>query len=308
MNKNPFSIYDSMGYLFPGVLCSVFIYLAFHFEGDMSKLTDVAQLKIALSNTSTGFDLDKSIMFIVFSYLLGHIVSYMSSQTIEQFAIKVFDYPSVYLLEERQMDYGQLWKNYFYTQDNSSCNIHRKAKIIFKFILKLIIFILVFPISLSVFTFGYFCGLNDWVVRNLDKFLIDAIKTKQYILANRLDISHPDVNDKKCDYHRIIQHYVYLNIPNSQKKTDNYIALYGFLRCISLIFAIVFDVVFVNSLMAIDTNTELNPWLCILLVSLYFISYLTFLGFMKFYRRFTLENYMTLLSGMFDTSKSMNHI
>ena len=308
MNKNPFSIYDFMGYLFPGVLCSVFLYLVFHFDGDMSKLTDVAQLKIALSNTNTGFDLDKSIMFVVFSYILGHIVSYMSSLTVEQFAIRVFDYPSVYLLEEKQKDYGQLWKTFFKTQAISSCIILKQVKIYLKFILKIIISILIFPISFSVFTFGYLFDLNGWVVRNLDKYLIDTIKKKQYLLANRLQINHPDVNDKKCDYHRIIQHYVYLNIPNSQKKTDNYIALYGFLRCISLIFAIGFDVVAFYSLKTIDTNAEWNYSLCILLLSLYGISYLTFLGFMKFYRRFTLENYMTLLSGMFDTSKPTDHI
>lgn len=306
MSKNPFSIYDFMGYLFPGVVCSIFLYLVFYFHADMSKISDVCLLKEALSVSNTNFDLDKSIMFIVFSYILGHVVSYTSSLTIEQFAIKVFDYPSTFLLNESPKRYSQLWKGFFETQALSSSDFMRKVKVISRFLLKLLIWLILFPISFTVYTLGYLFDINGWIVRPLDHYLINTIRNKQYILANRLQISHPDVNDKKCDYHRIVQHYVYLNIPNSQKKTDNYIALYGFLRCISMIFSITFVVVAIYGLTTINVHAPIDSQLCILLLVLYSISYITFLGFMKFFRRFTLENYMTLLSGMYDTNDMGN--
>ena len=46
---------------------------------------------------------------------------------------------------------------------------------------------------------------------------------------------NPDVNEE-CDYHRIILHYVYLNIENSQRKTDNYIHRYPHKKRVSVLF------------------------------------------------------------------------
>lgn len=113
MSKNPFSIYDFMGYLFPGVVCYFCLSLLVQFDGDFSKLTDIAEIKEVLSKNDSRFDLDRSVVFVVFSYILGHIVSYVSSLTIEQFAIKVFGYPSTYLLEKEPKVYNLLWKDFF---------------------------------------------------------------------------------------------------------------------------------------------------------------------------------------------------
>lgn len=294
-----------MGYLFPGVVCSVVIYLLVHFEGNVSNLTKIELVKKALLASNTHFDLDKSIMFIVFSYILGHIVSYLSSLTIELFAIKIFEYPSTYLLKKNPKTYSQLWSDYYIATDvySSSSNL-KIIKTFFRIVLKIILAFVIFPISFTTYTFGYLFDLNGWIVRPLDEYLIDSIKNKQYRLANRLQINHPDVNDSKCDYHRIIQHYVYLNVPNSQKKIDNYVALYGFLRCMSLIFSLSFFVVGIYCLSTLDIKSDLDLNLCTILAVTYSIAYLTFLGFMKFFRRFTLENYMTLLSGMYDISDS----
>ena len=53
----------------------------------------------------------------------------------------------------------------------------------------------------------------------------------------------PDVNSK-ADYQWIVMHYVYLNIPNCQRRADNYVAIYGFLRTMTLIACIYFDYFF----------------------------------------------------------------
>lgn len=91
-------------------------------------------------------------------------------------------------------------------------------------------------------------------------------------------------------------HYVYLDITNSQRKTDNYIALYGFLRSICLMSSLSFFLIFVMSLKTIDFSAHVDFCIIVVLYILYFISYLTFLGFAKFYRRYTLENLMALLT------------
>lgn len=98
-------------------------------------------------------------------------------------------------------------------------------------------------------------------------------------------------------------HYVYLNIPNSQRKTDNYIALYGFLRSISFVFCVTFFIFGVYAMTTIDFSASFDNKLIIVLSLFFTLSYICFLGFVKFYRRFTLENYMAMLTAMFDDGK-----
>ena len=293
MSKNPFSIYDFMGYLFPGVVVLV-LYLAFSQIG-----FDIVQLrKISLSaNPELGgkFDLEKSFILIVLCYILGHIVAYLSSITVEFATNKIFGYPSKYLLNENRLIWNNMFFNYFATEGTSSIAIWRWVKLVMKLILKVVVFVLLFPVLFSIFTIGYLFDINGFITRSLDPYLREAIIGKEYLLAKMLHIKHPDVNEE-CDYHRIILHYVYLNIENSQRKTDNYIALYGFLRSICLLSSITFLFVIIMSLKTIDLSAPLDRYVIGVLGFLYFVSYLTFLGFVKFYRRYTLENLMALLT------------
>ena len=163
--------------------------------------------------------------------------------------------------------------------------------------MKVFIFLLLFPISFSTYTFSYIFDINGWIVRPLDEYLKNSLKLKEFRLANKLGISHPDVN-QECDYHRIVMHYVYLNIPNSQRKTDNYIALYGFLRSISFVFCMTFFAFGAYALTTIKYSSPFDMNLFFTLSLFYTLSYICFLGFVKFYRRFTLENYMAMLTAM----------
>lgn len=293
MSKNPFSIYDFMGYLFPGVVVLV-LYLAFSQIGfDVTRLKDISLA--SNPELSGNFDLEKSFLLIVLCYILGHIVAYLSSITVEFAANKIFGYPSKYLLDEKRLDWGTMFLNYFMTDGTSSSTFFKVVKLVMKFLLKLIVLLLLFPIMFSIFTIGYFFDINGFMSRSLDPYLRDTIIEKEYLLAKKLDIKHPDVNEE-CDYHRIILHYVYLNIASSQRKTDNYIALYGFLRSICLLSSMTFLLVLILSLKTIDFSAPVDYRIVGVLCFLYFVAYLTFLGFMKFYRRYTLENFMALLT------------
>lgn len=293
MSKNPFSIYDFMGYLFPGVMVLV-LYLFFLQIGfDITKLSDIS---LASNPELSGkFDLEKSFLLIVLCYILGHIVAYLSSITVEFASNKIFGYPSKYLLNEKRLDWGKMFLNYFMTEGTSSSAIFRWVKLVMKVLLKLIVLILLFPVLFSIFTIGYFFDINGYVSRSLDPYLRDTIIEKEYLLAKKLGIKHPDVNEE-CDYHRIILHYVYLNIQSSQRKTDNYVALYGFLRSICLLSSMTFLLVLIMSFKTIDISAPCDWKIIGVLCFLYFVSYLTYLGFVKFYRRYTLENFMALLT------------
>ena len=99
-------------------------------------------------------------------------------------------------------------------------------------------------------------------------------------------------------------HYVYLNIETCQRKVDNYVAMYGFLRAMALITCFLFDYLLIDQIKYSChivkvfgmSNCVIN-WKCIgILVVILIVANLLYMGFVKFYRRFTLENYMALLT------------
>lgn len=303
MSKNPFSIYDFMGYLFPGMMCYIIIAYCFRMGLDISEISNFDNLRKLVKDSQMEFNLEKSVIIIVIAYILGHIMSYLSSVTIELFARKVFGYPSEYLLErERSRNWWKMLKAFFASKAHSSNKKWALIKTTLRFIMKVFIALLLFPISFSTFTFAYFFDINGWIVRPLDDYLKNTLKVKEYRLANRLGINHPDVN-QECDYHRIVMHYVYLNIPNSQRKTDNYVALYGFLRSISFVFCTTFFVIGTYAMTTINCSETFDKDLLLTLFLFFTLSYICFLGFVKFYRRFTLENYMAMLTAMPDDGR-----
>ena len=118
-----------------------------------------------------------------------------------------------------------------------------------------------------------------------------------------MSLQQPDVNSN-ADYHRIVMHYVYLNIESCQRKVDNYVAKYGFLRAMALIACLLFDYLLIDQIQysyhivrALGIEKCVINWKCIIiLVVILIVANLLYMGFVKFYRRFTLENYMALLT------------
>lgn len=191
-------------------------------------------------------------------------------------------------------------------------------------------------------------------------------------LCSELSIDTTEkVSLEKAEMHRIVMHYVYEKCLQHQTKYDNYVALYGFLRSIAMVFCIFSNFLIVtffiknfdcfrsnwNGAIAFYTppvifvvilamyawisvnRTEKKEkslgltieikWMnnilfgisliviflstifvyvlmdagiksfipdLIQIASFVFASYISYLGFAKFYRRFTLENFMSLLT------------
>lgn len=297
MSKNPFSLYDFMGYLFPGLFFIIIMVYVCHEDFDVANIFRLKALVDAIGIGKPTFDLDKSILIIILGYVTGHFVSYASSLTIESFANNTFGYPSEYLLHGNNLTWWNMLSKYFQCRANSSIPLLKRIKVFCKFLLKILVFIFLFPISIMVFTIGWLVDVNAYITRPIDGYLKTSILKKQYELAQKLDIQYADVNIK-CDYHRLVMHYVYINVPECQRKVDNYISLYGFLRAITFVFCICFDCCLLYAIKGIDFQASINWRLIIELVILYSMCILSFLGFVKFYRRQTLENLMTLLVGL----------
>lgn len=225
-----------------------------------------------------------TLILIVLSYICGHIIAYLSSTSVEYFANKTFKYPSYYLLHNENRKYTSYLKSFFLQEINLG-----------NFLWRLILFVILFPISFFILLLGHPLHINKFIIRPLDEYVRNSIQTKAFNLSQKLNLSRPEVNSN-ADYHRIVMHYVYLNIPNCQRKTDNYIALYGFLRAICLIACIFTDIIIVKGIGTIDFSAEIDWSSFILILIMIFVCNILFMGFVKFYRRFTLENYMALLT------------
>ncbi len=283
-----------MGYLFPGCLVLILTAYFYRLKFDIYAITSFDHVK-QLIDMGSPMSWESSLLLVVMGYAIGHIVAYLSSLTIETlFTNKIFGYPSNYLLTSRNRSLKVMMSDFFKSDATNKCKM---LKMIIKWFLKLLTLILILPISLGVFTVGCIADINGFIVRPLDPYLQKTLKEKQYWLAEKLRIAHPDVNED-CDYHRIVMHYVYLNLPGSNRKTDNYLALYGFLRSLAFILCILFLmlVILVINTINLSASFEIKIIFSLLFVGL--ISYMVYLGFVKFYRRFTLENYMSLLVGM----------
>lgn len=309
MNKNPFSLYDFLGYLFPGLLT---ILIIFYMKSiiDTTEVEDFISFSKFMNTFTNGTNLQwwkSTMVLIVLSYVLGHIIAYFSSVSIEYFANKNFKYPSYYLLNNENRKYKDYLKTYFFDEVQFEKYRLVRTTVFFKIekirerkgygklLWRIILFIGLFPITGFFFSLGIFTGLNKFIVRPLDDYIRNSIKSKLNNLTSSLGIERPDVNSN-ADLHRIVMHYVFLNITNSQKKTENYVAIYGFLRAISLICCIYTDVIIYKGIMTIDFSLPID-WGAIFVISVMIaVCNILFMGFIKFYRRFTLENYMALLT------------
>lgn len=346
-NKNPFSTFDFLGYFFPGALT---VGLCYILTNGFSEFSDelppsfVFAKGFVVKNIGIGL-----FLLVIVSYVVGHIMSYTSSITIELFFNWGYGYPTQYLLGVEKKS-GILasqidgWKG------------------IKGLLLHILVCIALMPLVLSYCIFERIFGLDSVIGRRLDDQMITRIKkliadTRVEFGFNNDDDIHGNNDEqfKRLDIHRLIMHITYEKCVQHIVKFDNYVALYGFLRSISLIFNLAWiylifrfiwerneslEFSFVSLLMALvlpliyciihffvsknkgkAMGDVILTAVCFFLISVfiqialygtlnkdfktsaeileiilfYLSSYISYLGFAKFYRRFTLENFMAHL-------------
>lgn len=269
IKQNPFSLYDFLGYFIPGSVC---FFIILNFE----KILEFKTFH-ELINTADNFDtsLDSVTLFVIFSYVLGHITSFLSSITIERYTIWKYGFPSKYILGIYQKTY---WK--------SSKNITDVAW-------RIIIIILFFPLILLDYVLGSKLNFKKFYQQSVDKSLADLIVFKANKLLSKLGYSEMQSYKENIDllnnfdFHRILYHHAYENSKNHQQKLSNYVALYGFLRTLCFIFASLSSYFFYKLICEIILSHTYNFLLLTSVISL--LAYILYMSFMKFYRRYSLE-------------------
>ncbi|MEN8194499.1 MAG: hypothetical protein ABFS12_16890 [Bacteroidota bacterium] len=271
--QNPFSIYDFLGYLVPGsiVLYSLLIHKYLK-TNEFFKIDEFI-------NKMSSVKLDSLLLFIILSYIIGHLINFISSVTIEKYANWRYGYPSKYLLS---IEIRGFWKSI----DHWKEGIWRIGMII-----------ILLPIISLDLLFGKYLNFKQFYQKELDPLLRDLIVFKINKLFNKIGFDKVD-NYKEFkngkangyDFHRIVTHYAYENSKNHQSKMSNYVALYGFLRSLSLIFNFISIYYFLRTL--VYSSFNIKSILTLFILGL--ISYTSFMAFMKFYRRYSLEGFMVI--------------
>lgn len=269
IKQNPFSLYDFLGYFIPGALLIyllLFIQYLENFKGQF----------VFLNFLNIGYDtnLGELLFFVIISYGFGHLINFMSSITIEKYANWKYDYPSKYLLG--------IEKNEYWQKSRKIGNLWR-----------ILLPILILPVTIFDLILGDILRFKDFYTRKLDDFLIEVIKEKGQnlvILLFKNKAKNSDVsNIGKYDFFRIFAHYTFENTINHQFKLVNYVVLYGFLRTLTLITVIAFWYSLYSFIILKSNLINFYTVICIGI-----ISYIFFMAFMKFYRRYTLEGFMLI--------------
>lgn len=293
MKQNPFSLYDFLGYVIPGALALMLI-------GFFSNLEQLSSLTAGYQSALDFFGktqvkgsmslLEETVIFVILAYVTGHIVAYLSSLTVEKFSYWVYGYPSRFLLEE--VPSGHYWRVGQCSSGDCGFVWPITKEQWLDLIWRILIGLFLWPLSLCTYIFSKKLNVKSFFVKKLDNNLIAAINLKKETLGNKLGIS--DMNSG--DYHRVIYHYEYEQQEKHHVKMDNYVALYGFLRAMCFIAnCVTLWITFKYVIPTIDLS-ECFDWalIRIWLVSI-LTTYIFFMAFIKFYRRFTLESFMCLI-------------
>ncbi len=273
---NPFSLYDFLGYLIPGITVILISYF-------IKQIREGHKLACIFHQMNFEPKITQWIIIIVISYFIGHILNFLSSITVEKYSYWKYDYPSKYLLK---ISHG---KKYLIGE------FHVK-------IWRLMVGFFILPVVIGDYFFGNKLKFKDFYVKGIDDFLIDSIKSKAEELFKKLSLSKPPGKMRDYDYHRIFSHYIMQKSENVNQKTSNYIALYGYLRCMTLILSLSFWITLFtlfNSIWkyeCICTFFKSEYYLIMFLIILFLLSYISFMAFMKFYRRYSLENLMAIVT------------
>ncbi len=261
MTQNPFSFYDFLGYLIPGGL---FLFILFLFSIEINPVYIEGILNHILKYKEI-ISVFIYVVLIVLSYISGHFISILSSCLIEKYMNSKLGYPSIYLFSKR-----------------SSLKVKRHNT---KFsIVNFIRGVFLFPVSAFDKAEHHKTTLHSILIKVFWPQIRDG-----YINVFSVSTLYRR-KGLRGDLFRLAYHYVYEHSKNHQVKMQNYVALYGFCRNITFVFlASVWLLMFLLLLsFLIDINIRLLPF-CFLLLFCIAASRVFYYGFVKYYRRYSLE-------------------
>lgn len=282
--QNPFSLYDFLGYFIPGAVfvssvCGWAILESSMYPGSVNhSISTTPKTLVTFLQDLHWF---ATFIFIVASYIFGFAMSLASGIFVEGYLILRKDYPSKYRFRDYSKRAG---KPQFFIGEF-------REKIDFA------ICVIVAPVMLFDYIFGRHFKLENSYYKKFKDGERDVAEATVRKIFHKIGLVGPkNLLLSNYNWHKYIYHYVYENSTNHATKIQNYVALYGFSRTVSMVFIVVFW----TSIIAFFSGFANYSWTSFLFHLLLFsvLAYAFFLGFTKFYRRYTDEIFMAAIAMM----------
>ncbi len=270
---SPFSFYDVVGYLVTGVT-AIFLY---DLLGDWT-------LYEAIKKLSLQSELNYAFVIVV-SYLIGHIFSFISSFTVERMGLIVYGNPTQYL----RNFIPPKWYNHFWdTKDEHPITVKLRRA----FLLGVL-----FPLTIFDIIIGGLLGMRHYYTKPFDSTLRKLINIKIKKIYERGLLEENDHKGAQYtfsrdeDWFNPLYHYLIDKSERHFQRTQNYVALYGFTRNIALIGVVFFWAYFMKD---IGPCFELKKFIILLVIG--FVTYIFYMAYLKFYKKFHEEVYLGIFT------------
>lgn len=291
-NSNPFSLHDFLGYLIPGGFFIFGLGMVHQQYFIFFRLHDAF---IYVSKYFQDVSVAGVVFLVILSFVTGHLLSYLSSMTVQKYSEWTIGFPSKYLFETNttpswKMGLLLYWKYYFnppIINNRKAVNVRSLARLSIR-IQRCIVAIFLFPFSLIIFSF-VLLGMNDTFRKNLMTDMSEILRNKSNKKIKKLCYKQSIELINYDDIFKLLYHFVIENCPQHRSILYNYHALYVYARTISLSFVIFFWASILIHRTLINNGMF---WFTLLVIA--FVASFFYLAFVNFYRKFTLECYMAI--------------
>lgn len=284
VERLPFTVYDIVGYLIPGITGLWCLLYVFEYFGILGDTKDVVMLG------SGDFSVALAVLlFFVFAYLTGHVIGFLSSVTVERLSIAFYGYPSAYICNE----YCEKEKIGKWSIEKNKKKFSKKHAWYFP-----VIFIFLFPIAIFLTVINKTKFYYLWI-KSLPPSIIEMMMLNFEQKTESAGLVLKKINfEESDDWFRFVCFYTFNNYQNAAYRLYNYLTIYGFIRNMCLIFNFATWFFILSSILSSielsfpkESTIQIHfAWpeisatvICAML------TIILFLTFLKFYRRYTEE-------------------
>ena len=273
--KTPnFTAYDFLGYTVPGLAAIALLDASIFYHSKGTHFTfDLAVSRYLHLNLAS------LVPVLLISYLIGHILGFVSSVLIEKHATWMHGVPTNYLLGHGKHS------GYFDTAG--------EVPIASKF-LRILSAAMIAPVSVIDGFLTKVIPLSKNYIRPLDPILVEASASAHSAILKKLDVNLEKYSEEQLDsfdVHKLTIHCSLEAAPAHVSSLRNYVVLYGFLRSVTLLMIISFWVIMIH------LHGHFHWWQITMSLGLMaIICFVCYAAYLKFRVRYHTEGIMALIA------------